>query len=86
MTSAEDFQSQLDSIFSFAEKKRLAAVVVKSGDLHRLVGGYPGTDNRMALCCLVMRENMIGGDEIVSEPSKGIGATLMIKYQFPRAR
>lgn len=86
MPSTEDFQLQIESIFSFAAEKRLTAIIIKSGDLHRLVGGYPGADHRMPICCNVMRENMMGGDEILSEPPKGVGATLTIKYQFPRAR
>jgi 5-methylcytosine-specific restriction protein A len=86
MPSTDDFQAELDSIFSFAEKKRLTAIIIKSGDLHRLVGGYPGTDHRMPLCCTVMRENMMGGDEVLSEPPRGTGATLIIQYRFPRIK
>ncbi|MBL8079069.1 MAG: hypothetical protein JNM55_13980 [Anaerolineales bacterium] len=83
MPSTEDFQLQLDTIFSFAEEKRLTAIIIKSGDLHRLVGDYPG-DHRMSICCNVMRKNMTSGDEVLSEPPSGMGASLTIKYQFPR--
>lgn len=84
MPSTEDFQTVLDSIFSFVEEKLLTGVIIESGKLHRLVGGYPGTDHRMPICCSVMRKNMMGGDEVLSEPPSGAGATLTIKYQFPR--
>ena len=84
MPSTDDFQMQLDSIFSFAEEKRLTAIIIKSGDLHRLIGDYPGTDHRMPICCNIMRKNMMSGDEVLSEPPSGAGATLTIKYQFPR--
>ncbi len=84
MPSSDDFQSELDSIFAFAEEKLLTAILIKSGDLHKLVGGYPGKDHRMPICCNVMRKNMINGDEVLSEPPSGEGATLTIKYQFPR--
>ncbi|MBK6793417.1 MAG: HNH endonuclease [Anaerolineales bacterium] len=86
MPTQQDFQTQLDSIFKVAKEKHLSAIVLKAGDLHRLVGGYPGADPRMGLCCVVMRENMIGGDEVLSEPPKGVGATLTIMYQFPRPK
>jgi hypothetical protein len=86
MPSTDDFQAELDSIFSFAEEKRLTAIIIKSGDLHRLVGDYPGSDHRMPLCCNVMRENMMGGDEVLSEPPRGAGATLVIQYRFPRIK
>ena len=84
MPTSDDFQKELDSIFAFAEGKLLIAVVIKSGDLHRLVGDYPGADHRMPICCAVMRKNMKNGDEVLSEPPSGAGATLTIKYQFPR--
>ena len=84
MPTANDFQKELDTIFTFAEEKLLTAIVMKSGDLHRLVGDYPGTDHRMPICCNVMRKNMRNGDEVLSEPPSGAGATLTIKYQFPR--
>lgn len=84
MPTADDFQKELDFIFAFAKAKLLTAIVIKSGDLHRLVGDYPGTDHRMPICCNVMRKNMKNGDEVLSEPPSGAGATLTIKYQFPR--
>ncbi len=83
MPSTEDFQKELDSIFTFAEEKLLTAIIIKSGALHRLVGSYPG-DHRMPMCCNVMRKNMRNGDEVLSEPPSGEGATLTIRYQFPR--
>ena len=84
MPTADDFQKELGSIFSFAEEKRLTAIIIKSGDLHRLVGGYPGSNHRMPVCCNVMRNDMKKGDEVLSEPPSGEGATLTIRYHFPR--
>ena len=84
MPTADDFQKELDAIFSFAEAKHLTAIILKSGDLHRLVGDYPGTNHRMPVCCNVMRKNMKRDDEVLSEPPSGEGASLTIKYQFPR--
>lgn len=42
--TASDFQAALDSIFRHAKGN---FVDVKAGDLHRLVGGYPGPNHRM---------------------------------------
>ncbi len=86
MPLTDDFQMQLDSIFSFAAEKRLTAIIIKSGELYRLIGEYPGTDHRMPICCNVMRKNMMTGDEVLSEPPSGVSASLTIKYQFPRTR
>ena len=84
MADTDDFQNELDSVFTFANEKRLSAIVMKAGDLHRLVGGYPGTDHRMPICCSVMRNNMRSGDEVLYEPPRGAGPKLTIKYVFPR--
>jgi len=79
-----DFQKELDSILSFAKQKRLVSITIKSGELHRIVGEYPGKDHRMPICCDVMRANMSQRDEELSAPPKGMGATLVIQYKFPR--
>ena len=84
MPTTDDFQKELDAIFSLAESKYLTAIILKSGDLHRLVGDYPGKNHRMSVCCKVMRSNMMRSDEVLSEPPSGEGASLTIKYHFPR--
>lgn len=76
-----DFQSALDQIF---ERSEGDFVEVRSGDLHRVVGGYPGSGHRMPVCCQVMRRNIRAGDVIVTEPPKGAGASLVIRYSLPR--
>lgn len=86
MPSIEDFQAELNSIFSLAIENRLTAVVVEAGKLHRRVGGYPGFDHRISTCCRVMRKNLMRGDEVLSEPPSGAGATLTIKYLIPRPK
>jgi len=53
---------------------------IVSGDVHRLVGGYPGRDHSMPVCCDVMRQRMNGDDFEVEGPLKGKGATLKIRY------
>jgi hypothetical protein len=84
MPTASDFQTELNMIFQNAQNRGLPYVDVKSGDLHRRVGGYPGHDHRMPVCCGVMRQNLNASDTVLSEPPKGSGATLKIRYQIPR--
>jgi hypothetical protein len=79
-----DFQNELDKIFRIAQQKNMREISVKSGDLHRRVGGYPSRNHRMLTCCQVMRANMRSGDQILQAPLKGNGATLVIRYQLPR--
>jgi len=82
--TAQDFQQELDNIFATATKQGKTYVDVKSGELHRRVGGYPSHNHRMPVCCQVMRRNMKPGDIILYEPPSGQGATLTIRYKLPR--
>jgi|SRR5271155_3852691 len=91
MPTASEFREQLFATFRIAEQKSLPSIVVKAGDLHRTVGGYPNrktSTHRTPSCCDVMRSAMREGDAVVSEPQKGQGATLTIRCGFsaPRRR
>ncbi len=82
--TAQDFQNELDRLFMQAQLQNKPYIDVKSGDLHRKVGGYPGHNHRMPVCCEVMLRNMRKGDQILQQPPKGLGATLVIRYSLPR--
>jgi 5-methylcytosine-specific restriction protein A len=84
MPSPEDFQSGLDSMFASAQQQGKSFVEIKSGDLHRSVGGYPGHVHRLPTCCRVMKRNMKPGDQILQQPPSGAGATLIIQFKLPR--
>jgi hypothetical protein len=81
---ADDFLNELDSILEQAQTCGFVAVEVNAGNLHRRLGGYPGLDDRMPLCCDVMRQAMRVGDVVVTEPSKDRDADLTIRYRLPR--
>ena len=82
---ADDFRAKLRSILRNAALQSLSHVDVRAGELHRLVGDYPDQrHHRMPMCCAVMRQEMKMGDSIMSEPPKGQGASLTIRYTFPR--
>jgi len=84
MPTADQFRRALQSTFAQAQQNCHLDVTVVAGELHRGVGGYPDKDHRMPVCCGVMRSEMHVGDEIVSEPESGQGATLSINYKLPR--
>jgi hypothetical protein len=81
--TADDFKSALSTILLRARREGATYADVKSGDLHRIVGGYPGRDHRMPICCSVMRSAMGKNDRVLAEPPKGNGATLSIRYDVP---
>ncbi|GLK67028.1 hypothetical protein GCM10008179_06660 [Hansschlegelia plantiphila] len=82
----EDFRRALAERLAHAERDGQTELEVTSGDLHREVGGYPGVDPRMPMCCRAMRAAMEPGDAELSAPPKGDGATLVIRYRLPRSR
>ena len=81
---ADDFRVELNRLLSTAGELGFSAVELSAGTLHRRVGGYPGADHRMPVCCGAMREAMGPSDTIVTEPKKGAGASLTLRYSLPR--
>ena len=77
-----DFQKCLDIILKIAKNNNLSSIIVESGELHRLVGGYPGQDHLMPVCCGVMRETMKESNEELPNSLKSDGATLQIRYNL----
>ncbi len=83
--TAADFRRELAGLFEAAANVGRGTIVVRSGDLHRAVGGYPGRNHRMPMCCGVMYAEMVEGvDELLSAPPSGQGASVAIEYLLPR--
>ena len=82
--TTEDVRAAIAKLFKDGEDSGLPKLHIRSGDLHRHVGGYPGTNGRMPSCCNAMREVMTVGDLIVAQPPKKNGASLEIRYTLPR--
>lgn len=84
MPSSDDFRRELMRQLNVASQLSADAIEINSGKLHRSVGGYPGVDHRMPICCDVMKSVAQLGDKTVHEPPKGKGASLTIRYVLPR--
>ena len=84
LVAVEDFERELQKQLAQAQVSNKQYVDVNSGELHRDVGGYPGKDHRMPTCCDTMIAAMKIGDEVLTQPPKGRGATLTIRYKLPR--
>ena len=83
--TADDFRNELARLFEAEASAGRGTVVLRAGDLHRAVGGYPGPGHRMPMCCDVMYAEMVEGvDEVLSAPPKGKGASVTIEYLLPR--
>jgi hypothetical protein len=84
MPNAEQFRTSLRQIFREAPASA-QFIDVNAGALHRKVGGYPGANHKMPNCCQVMKSEMKTGDQILpGGPKSGSGASLTIRYRFPR--
>lgn len=78
-----DFEAVLSRVISDARMQRKTIVMVRAGDLHKMVAPYSRKEtNRMPVCCRVMRKAMRRGDTIVSAPPKGDGPSLTVRYRL----
>jgi len=84
--TAEDFRDELYRIMDEAVREGSRYVDVNAGEIHKGLGGYPGPDHRVPVCCKVMKEAMASdyGDKVLQEPPSSQGASLTIRYVLPR--
>jgi hypothetical protein len=80
--TAADFRGAIEKLLIEGKSRGMTHIDITSGEVHRQVGGYPGRNHRMATCCDTMRSIMKENDSIISEPPKGKGATLVIRYRL----
>lgn len=81
----DDFRAELRAEIERAVRRGASHVEINSGELHRVVGGYPGHRHQMPMCCEAMYQEQRAGDEIIPPaPPKGHGASLTIRYRLPR--
>jgi hypothetical protein len=81
--TAADFRDMLSQLLLEASSAGASHADIQAGVLHRRVGGYPGTSHAMPVCCDVMPAAMRAGDIVLSQPPKGKGASLTIRYKLP---
>jgi hypothetical protein len=82
MVSADHFAHELRAQLNRATKHGSIDIVIKSGELYRSVGGYPGSMHGMPACCDAMRSEMKPGDILLVEQASGPGMT--VRYRLPR--
>ena len=86
--TADDFRDELYRIMQEAVREGRTFVDVNAGEVHAGLGGYPGRDHGVPVCCKVMREEWATdyGDKILQEPPRGQGVSLTIRYILPRPK
>lgn len=78
------FDQAIEAQVSRAEEQRRPHVEINAGELHRQLGGYPGTSHRMPVACAALRAAMKEGDIVTFEPPKGNGAAFTVRYELRR--
>ena len=86
MATAAEFKRALIDAMHQTELKGQRFLDITAGELHATVGGFPGCQHRMPMCCRVIRMQASEGwgDLIVKESTIRKGATLRIRYRLPR--
>jgi hypothetical protein len=84
LPNADDFEQEVRRRWAEAEVTGHVSVDVRSGDVHKSLGGYPGPNHRIPDCCQVMKRLMKAGDSIIKQPKSGQGASLAISFALPR--
>lgn len=86
LPTAKDFETEIRNRWAFSHGQGATHLDIEAGELHRKLGGYPASDggHRMNNCCQVMKGLMQSGDTIMHSPTKGAGASLVVRYAIPR--
>ena len=86
MPTSEDLKTELYRMMNEALFEGKTTAEINAGDLHRRVGGCPGPNHRIPVCCVVMLAAFApeAGDVILEEPPSGQGANLTIRYVLPK--
>jgi 5-methylcytosine-specific restriction protein A len=85
MPTTEDFRAELKAQIERAANQGRPHIEVNAGELHRVVGGYPGNNHRMPQCCDAMRDELKRGDaRVIFETESGQAPALTIRYYLPR--
>lgn len=84
MVSTDDFRVELRAQLRRAQRQGRPHAEINAGELHRVIGSYPGPSHRMPMCCEAMRQEMRHCDEVVFKPDGGKGASLTVRYVLQR--
>ena len=79
--NVENFNKIIQVIFELNLELQNEWVDIKAGNIHQLLGSYPGSSHRIKTCCEVMYKiAKTRKHEIIYSPKKSFGASLTIRY------
>ena len=81
MVSTDHFRRELQAQLARASACGLADSIISAGMLHRMSGGYPGSQHGIQRCREAMRAEIQPGDVLLAQD--GV-PDLTVRYQLPR--
>ena len=82
MVSLEHYSQELNAQFGRAASRGMPHILINARELHSSLGDFPGSNDRLVSCRLVMRNEMKAGDVMVVEEDHLVGMT--VRYLLPR--
>jgi 5-methylcytosine-specific restriction protein A len=81
MVSTDHFRRGLQAQLARAGAHGSANALISATELHRMLGGYPGSRHGLEACCEAMQAEMQPGDDLLVVNGR---SELTIRYQLPR--
>lgn len=82
MPTRKEFETEIQHLFLKAVDLGFEEITINAGNLHRRVGGYPGPNHQMPVCCGAMRDASKQGDTELPNGLKKDGASFSVRYQI----
>ncbi|WP_156898851.1 hypothetical protein [Bradyrhizobium erythrophlei] len=83
MASSDHYSQELNAQFGRAVSRGMKHILINARELHSSLDDFPGSNDRLVSCRLVMRNEMKAGDVLVVEEDHLVGVT--VRYLLPRA-
>jgi hypothetical protein len=83
MASSDHYIEELNAQFGRAASRGMSHVLINARELHSSLGDFPGSNDKLVSCRLVMRNEMKAGDVMVVAEDHMLGMT--VRYVLPRA-
>ena len=83
MASSDHYIEELNAQFGRAASRGMSHVLINARELHSSLGDFPGSNDKLVSCRLVMRNEMKAGDVMVVTQENLMGMT--VRYLLPRA-
>ena len=83
MASSDHYIEELNAQFGRAASRGMSHVLINARELHSSLGDFPGSNDKLVSCRLVMRNEMKAGDVMVVAEDHMLGMT--VRYALPRA-